>query len=332
MTNSFNEKRRQQFITEKFGKNQIERRNRMEIALQEEMVLDETDDEGLSLLTASCADNGYERLSIRYTAGIPIEELRSELTGVIEALERYQKALADYEQAPIISPLGLGQLDDYERAMQILGLCVLLHRPDLLKRIAKLIDPGYKGEDTLYEDILAYYEPNRVELDEWYHEQPYTPLIHAMYEEDGEKSAKKLNEYCKNWYPAFKYVPWHDGHLRINGDEGDYFGYWAFEAGAVAYLCDIDDSDINHMVYPKDLVAWARENKALSETGDEGNAKLRCAANQPCPQSGIWHTPANKDSRRAFKAGDLMPDFPSSDYGLTIWYLDESQEHWDLPS
>ncbi len=34
--------------------------------------------------------------------------------------------------------------------------------------------------------------------------------------------------------------------------------HWALEAGAVAFLYGIDDSKIDHMVYPKDLVEYAR--------------------------------------------------------------------------
>jgi Domain of unknown function (DUF1910)./Domain of unknown function (DUF1911). len=332
MSDSFNEQRRQQFLTESYYVYSVEILTNWNTELKSNLNLPELGKENLSLEGAQLADNLYELFSLRYTAGIPIEELRSELTGVIEALERYQKALAEYEGIPKLAPLSFRDPGDYERAMQLIGLCYLLHRRDLLPRIADLLDPAYFGEDTLYEDLLSYAFQDRAETDNLYHLEIYDPLIETMYAETDLESIEALKKYLLDWYPSFKYVPWHDGHLRINGDEGDYFGYWAFEAGAVAYLCDIDDSDINHMVYPKDLVAWARENKALSETGDEGNAKLRCAANQPCPQSGIWHTPANKDSRRAFKAGDLMPDFPSSDYGLTIWYLDESQEHWDLPS
>jgi len=325
MSNSFNEKRRQQFITENFGENQINRRNRMEIALREEMVLDDTDKEGLSLLTASFADNAYERLSLRFTYGIPIEDLRTELTGIIEAYERYQKALADYEEIPKVAPLRFRDPGDYERAMQLIGLCYLLHRRDLLPRIAALLDPAYYGKDTFYEELLDYGLPERdTECEELYHVDLYDILLDAMYEETVEERTEAIKKYLLAWYPSFKYVPWHDGHLHINGDEGDYFGYWAFEAGAVAYLCDIDDSGIDHMVYPKDLVAWARQHKTLSEA-DDGMVPLRCEANQPCPQTGIWSIPANPDARRLFKAGDLMPDFPNSSYGKTIWYWDENQ-------
>lgn len=42
---------------------------------------------------------------------------------------------------------------------------------------------------------------------------------------------------------------------------------------------------------------------------------------QPCPREGWWFTPARANSRRHFKAGEVMPDF-KSDYGATIWQWD----------
>ncbi|WP_080896023.1 PoNe immunity protein domain-containing protein [Pseudomonas fluorescens] len=74
---------------------------------------------------------------------------------------------------------------------------------------------------------------------------------------------KLLKKYCRQWYRAFKQAPWHDSHLQ--GEEGTYVGYWAFEAGAVAFLYGIDDSKIDQMVYPKGLVEYARNHQPLNE-------------------------------------------------------------------
>ena len=326
MTGSFEQQRRQQFLTQPYWSAHSRWLSDSVRLWRSELPHGDTEEQRRSLAAALVASDAYELLSLRYTAGAPFEELRRDLNEVVEAYERYQQALGVYEQSPQMSPLGLDQLGDYERAMQILGLCILLHRPDLLKRMAALIDPGYKGEDTLYEDLLAFYEPGRIELDEWYHEKPYTTLVHAMYEQDKAEAARKLKVYCDEWYASFKYVPWHDGHLRIDGTEGDYFGYWAFEAGAVALLYDIDDSGITHMVYPRDLVAWSRANRRLKEleAGQPGEG-LRVEAGQPCPREGWWLTPAKADSRRHFLQGEVMPAF-TTDYGATIWQWDEHQQ------
>jgi len=271
------------------------------------------------------SDDAYQRFSLHYTAGEPIEQLRSELTGVIEAYERYQRALGEYEGMPKIAPFTFAELYLYERCMQLIGLCYLLHRRDLLPRIAALQDPAYAGDDTLYEDLLAYEMEERFDVDEWHHDEPYRSLINCLYGETETEQLAELQTYLRRWYPAFKYAPWHDGHLRMRGTEGDYFGYWAFEAGAVAYLLDLNDSAITHMVYPKDLVAWARANKHLSEEAGNDTQQGRCEAGQPCPREGFWFTPAQAGSRRFFKAGEVMPEV-GGDYGTTIWQWDQNQE------
>ena len=324
MSKPFNERRRQQFLTEAFYVAAIKHID--DIALDLRLLFDgpsgDADDKrGWSFYLS---DDAYARFSLHHTAGTPIEELRNELTGVVEAYERYQKALAEYEEIPEVAPLGLGYLGDYERCMQLIGLCYLLHRRDLLPRIAALEDPGYRGEDALYEDLLCYALPERIETDVMLHLDVYDPLLGAMYGKTDDECIQSINEYVNHWYLAFKYVPWHGGYPRIVGTEGDYFGYWAFEAGAVALLCDIDDSAITHMVYPKDLVAWARANKALSEAKASDSTRLRCEANHPCPKEGWWFTPAKADSRRHFKQGETMPDLGSA-WGSTIWQWDENQ-------
>ena len=51
----------------------------------------------------------------------------------------------------------------------------------------------------------------------------------------------------------------------------------------------------------------------------------RCEANHHCPGAGYWWTPARENSRRQFNYGELMPDYPDSSYGATIWYWDQQQ-------
>lgn len=325
MSKPFHEQRRQQFLIEPYTTSMLKVLADWNDELRANVLRDELGLENISLEASQLASNCYEILSLRYTAGDPIEQLRAELTGVIETYERYQHALAKYEQIPEIAPLGMGNIGDYERCMQLIGLCYLLHRRDLLPRIAALEDPGYAGQDALYEDLLCYELTDRTETDLMLHLETYDPLLHAMYAETDEESSADIKKYVEAWYPAFKYIPWHDGHLRINGNDGDYFGYWAFEAGAVAYLLDLDDSAITHMVYPRDLVAWARANKHLSQDASEDTERGRCEAGQPCPREGFWFTPAQAGSRRYFKSGEVMPSV-GGDYGATIWQWDQNQD------
>ncbi|WP_081573402.1 type VI immunity family protein [Chromobacterium violaceum] len=77
-----------------------------------------------------------------------------------------------------------------------------------------------------------------------------------------------------------------------------------------------------------DTVSWYErfDSVPLPEAAPESASAIegmRCEADKPCPESGYWWTPAMENSRRHFTQGELMPNFPNSKYGSTIWYLDK---------
>lgn len=196
-------------------------------------------------------------LILSYTGGAPMEELAQALDGVIESYEDYQRKLELYEERPGIAPITIDHYPhDYEEYVQVISLCILLQRSDLLPRLALLQDrAGYHADDTLVEDLLKAYLPDREDIDEWYH-PVYTPLIRAIYTEDPNEARELLVEYCNQWYMAFEHASWHDSHL--DADDGCYFGYWAFEAAAIAYLYGLDDSAVRHMIFPREMLEYAR--------------------------------------------------------------------------
>jgi hypothetical protein len=271
-------------------------------------------EEEASLRSAFFQTLALDKLLATYTAGENIGTLAPLLEDVIEKYEIRQKALADYENSAKISPLALDDWpDQYEEAVQVIGLCILLHRIDLLPRFVKLIDEaGYAGDDTLYEALLKKVLPHRHDVDRWYHDV-YTPLIQAIYIDSKEEASNLLKKYCQQWYPAFKQAPWHDTHLQ--GEEGNYVGYWAIEAGAIAFLYGIDDSKIDDMVYPKALVEYARNYKGAIDSQIS-----RIVAGDLCSKTGYWFTPAQANSRRCFQKGEVMPSFSDSSWGDTLWY------------
>ncbi|MDX0371791.1 DUF1911 domain-containing protein [Sinorhizobium meliloti] len=66
----------------------------------------------------------------------------------------------------------------------------------------------------------------------------------------GKDRALQLDGFMQRWYPAMSDAHWHESHLS-RFDE--YFGYWCFEAAAVAKLLDIpDDHHKDHPNYPYD--------------------------------------------------------------------------------
>ena len=66
---------------------------------------------------------------------------------------------------------------------------------------------------------------------------------------------EKLKEYLeKYWYVGHKNMGWYDIH---KAKEKLYYGYWSFEAGAIAKILNLDDSNLKDMpYYPYDLVHY----------------------------------------------------------------------------
>ncbi|WP_426234166.1 PoNe immunity protein domain-containing protein [Pseudomonas sp. TWP3-2] len=310
--------RRQKFIFESYYNKSIGLYDGTEARWNNETMQADNPTQEKALRTGYFKESAFKALLISYTAGETIESLIPRLEKLIDCYEIYQQALAMDEGDPDISPLAIDDWpEQYEECVQVVSLCILLHRKDLLVRFVSLIDQaGYAHEDTLYEDLLRKHLPGRSDIDEWYHDL-YTPLIRAIYASQESEASDLLLQYCKEWYPAFKKLQtnWHDSHLEIEGDDGDYVGYWAFEAAAIAFLYGINDSKVNHMVYPKDLVEYARTYR-LSNSPQTS----RVDSGRPCTKTGYWFTPAEPDSRRHFNQGEIMPKFNDSGWGDTIWY------------
>lgn len=206
-----------------------------------------------------CSDV-YRRFLLVYTSGGDIMTMRGALETVVEACERYTTAQRLSGQDPTAPPLVFEERSQYEEVMQLIGFCYLLHRRDLLPRIVGMLDPSYRGRDTLYEDLLAYELEDRINVDNWYHDVPYRPLVFSLYRETKQESVDDLASYLGAWYSGMADAPWYDSHLaaKKNG-KGAYVGYWAVEAAVVAFLLQLDDSAFrDHPLYPRDLVDFAR--------------------------------------------------------------------------
>lgn len=319
----FNNKKRQQFLTEdiydrlngyffEISKKILEKKREYQDILEDQ-----------SRLSLFFANETYQFLCLGYTAGHDISFMRHFLEKVVERYEEYAFVLRKHEKDNDWAPFYFTVIDEYERCMQLIGLCYLLHRRDLIPRIAAMQDKIYHDQaeqlDTLYEDFLSFELKGRYDVDQWFFDNPYRPLIFSKYRDTKKQSIKDINEYLKLWYPAFESAPWHDLHKMENGG---YFGYWAIEAAAYVYLLDLDDSEINHLVYPKDLVKFAREFVALENDISRQNIKtLKCEAGQICSKAGEWYSPANKMEKRHFNKGDVMPEIKDNPWGITIWYM-----------
>lgn len=266
----FHERRRQQFLYEdlyeKTRENQL-------LLIEGELVNKKMSEDALdrSSIHELLYLEEFWIWMLDYTAGVPIDELAPRISGIVDAFEAWndvdqalQKEAAlefpeygpyEYRAAPDFSTLS-----DYEDTLQLLSVAILLRDLRSVKRIIHVLR-SHRGEDGLFEELIGGYVADEMTLSSCVLGEPYDILLQVFYEEDEQKTLDILKQYLQQWYPAMKDHPrWYDGHLRIKKQGyAPYYGYWAFEAAAALYLLDLNDSHINHLVYPRDLVDYARK-------------------------------------------------------------------------
>ncbi len=323
---SFLTERRQQFLTEANFHGTRDLTLRVMQRQKDNLSKSEGADVGWHLsMWFGIAEGTFNNFILSYTAGESIESLRYALENVVVAYENYLKELLQNSGDPNEMAFPIRSFDGYCPYLWLISLCYLLHRQDLLPRVARLVDGEDEenaGIDFNIEELLNYSkELERYETDDCV-SGCYGLFADALSEPNKIQALNLLNGFLKKWYKDLSAAPWHDSHLSDDG----YFGYWAFEAGAAVYLLEIEDDSSLHqyLYYPKDLVQFARTFVPLANdvSNKQGN-QLRCEAGENCPKTGNWYSPANNMEKRHFKQGETMPEIKNNSWGLTIWYLVE---------
>lgn len=68
-----------------------------------------------------------------------------------------------------------------------------------------------------------------------------------------DRTKETFLKYLRGWYRSHLHSSWYDSHK--NEKFKLYFGYWCFEAGAIAKRLQLDDNDLqNEQYYPFDMV------------------------------------------------------------------------------
>jgi len=264
-----------------------------------------------SLAAMVVAKQSLNLLLLKYTAGEDLDGLKNDLGGVVQSFEKFTELERRSENDNAYPPLLFGEIAQYESTMQIIGLSYLLVRRDLLPRVVAMFDPLYRGQDALYEDLLGDAIDGRFNVDKWFHDKPYRHLINSFYRDTVEQSIADIVQYLDDWYPAMKDAPWHDGHLNMTETGGSYVGYWAIEAAAAVYLLKLDDSSFrDHIVYPKDLVTFAREQSELATPRGvvEETGPRTVRTGQVCPETGIWKARDHNVPGVRVQQGNVMPE------------------------
>jgi hypothetical protein len=204
-----------------------------------------------------------ESLVARYSAGESIESFIPLFKQIVVGMESSM-----LPQKYRTEPFCVDGIDAYAYAMWLFSLCVLLRQEILLPRLLAIFDVAReinRGTDRLFEALIGKSGLPAVPTEKMLTgRKTHEILLEATQCQPGKRSLY-VSQFLKKWYPAMKGTYWHGKHER---SPETFFGYWAFEAGLVTYLWDIDDSSYRDLpFYPKDLVDWARQHKDRTANG-----------------------------------------------------------------
>lgn len=318
-----NNKRRQPYITQVSYDNTLKSFDKDYDILDKKLKECADDVQGRSEVLSAFASTKWFTFQLKFTAGAELGCLRDELTDVVTAYQKYVDELRNLDEDEYYPPFILNDLmDSYVDYLDLICYCILLHREDLLPKAFGWIEGSeFDGEDAVIEELLKFFFEDRPELDEWIWEKPYRGLLDAIDNDEPKARSRDMKKYVAAWYKNMKGQAMFWGkHEEISDSFSPYSGYWATCAAAFTYLYDINDSSYrDEMVYPKDLVDYARSIPRDIVKGNDGKSVLRVLGGQACPRAGKWFSPAKEDSYRHFSQDEHMPEFPASEYGTTIW-------------
>ncbi|CDG83168.1 PoNe immunity protein domain-containing protein [Janthinobacterium agaricidamnosum] len=266
-------------------------------------------------------------LATNYSAGHRLSELRSFYPSVLEYWKSYAKYDAAYDLSETESQQGFAHFslsdNSYEKVNRMICFAILLGWENLIAEIIPIIDFNNEQKDGMLERMLAFYDKNRpAPPDECLRHLPYFKTL-KIFSADKIDRPSLMAEYLEDWYEASRREPYYNAHTR----DTSFWGYWSWEAAAITYLLEIDDSSYaNAQFYPKDLVDFARQaKKDYSPDGvlPIANNELRAKASDPCPKAGQWQSLGAVSELRSYLQDEPMADLGSA-YGLTVWkFIDD---------
>lgn len=331
---TFEQQRRQQFITEEYYKDTLEYNNECIEFFMNCDTFEEDDSESAEAqrnrLLSWCMN---DIIYLKYTAGEPIETMIEPFNQFLIYKNKQEIERASYKKTYRDNVLG-----NIEDSLPIVALAYLLDRRDLLPLIKLLIDGERDklGKRSMIDAILARFfhvnDPSQPvqRYDEDYalystsHRELCKVLDEAGTVGNKERAIAALDDYLSNWYANQELQTWYNSHTRMENEVG-YVGYWAFEAAAMVYFLDLDDSSLHkYLYYPKDIVAWIRQKHPITQdTKKEVFETIVLQENETAQSTGYYQDPMTK--RVVYlKQGDIAPAYPN-DTDVTyarsyMWY------------
>ncbi|WP_161784177.1 PoNe immunity protein domain-containing protein [Janthinobacterium sp. RA13] len=269
-------------------------------------------------------------LSTMYSAGHEANELRSFYPAALEYWMLYASYNEAYDES-LKNEIERGHPHfalpgkDYNKVNRMLCFGILLGWDGLIPKLIPIVDFNNHEKDGMIERILSYYSENRsVSLNDCVRHLPYFKTLKIFSASEKDRPAL-MAEYLDDWYHASRREPYYDAHTR----DISFWGYWSWEAAAITFLLDIDDSSYaSAQFYPKDLVDFARQaRKDYAPEGSDPMApnELRAKAGDPCPKAGLWQSLDVVPELRRYQQNEEMDNLGSV-YGLTVWRFTEHEQ------
>ncbi|MFB9290307.1 PoNe immunity protein domain-containing protein [Pseudoduganella plicata] len=252
-----------------------------------------------------------------YSGGHPVSELAAIYPTMLSYWQSYSDAWQKYKRSddcgnPTVATVALLG-SDFVFANQLICLGILLGHGALLSDIPDIIDFNNPRRDGMLERLLEMFVPGRdVMVGECTRHLPYFQTL-KMFAATRNQRPALMKQYLADWYEASRREGYYNSHTR-----GDVFtGYWSWEAAAITYVLDIDDSSYRAAsFYSVDLVDYARSINAPKSAAAQ--PELCEKAGQACPVAGVWETLDIPPQRRSFEKGELMQTAEAAD-GITVW-------------
>ena len=181
--------------------------------------------------------NGYSILINSYEKEI---NLLYSLGENLETIEECYKKLLFYYSKMWDKKYG------YIELVKVLSLGVLfkVNRSDIFELEQRLISEKFDDYlvNTLIKEIDSTWEREGVEFEFEVYE-----CLKQILDNDEIIACEALKEYLQEkWYEIHRECAWYDSH---KSSKNVYYGYWSFEAGAIAKILNLDDSSLKDVPY-----------------------------------------------------------------------------------
>jgi hypothetical protein len=216
---------------------------------------------GLMVSTRRRLWDSQDWLSLQYSVGADIDQIRQVWPHALQWAEEYAEFSHRFNQSPeacgrIVAHVALRTEDYWIVALRLLCFGLLTGHGSEMARVMAILDYANDEKDGLLERLVAPFVPGRGETgDKATRHLPYRKLF-KVFAADEAKRPALMAQYLDEWYEASRREPYVDQH-----EHGIFYGYWSWEAAAVTWLLGIDDTSYrDKKFYPRDLVDYARQH------------------------------------------------------------------------